>query len=189
MFGEDGFSFFDLLDIINPLQHIPIVSTIYRNQTGDKIDPGAKIAGGTLYGGSVGAVASLMDVVIELSTGEDAGSHTIRFLDTANKRGVAAIPEKQSFSQNDGVNQARTNKNKSSLLGKTTETQQLIKWPKHPDPSVKTPALNKLFYIERSDYVLENSKNQSLVVAQKYQNNVHELTKAHLIKMRALKEA
>ena len=37
-FGDDGFGFDDVLDAINPLQHIPIVSTIYRAITGDKID-------------------------------------------------------------------------------------------------------------------------------------------------------
>ena len=33
--GDDGFSFGDILDLINPLQHIPIVGTIYRAVTGD----------------------------------------------------------------------------------------------------------------------------------------------------------
>ena len=38
-FGKDGFTFFDFLDVINPLQHIPVVSTLYRSLTGDEIDP------------------------------------------------------------------------------------------------------------------------------------------------------
>ena len=58
-FGQDGISFLDFLDIINPLQHIPFVSTIYRNITGDIIDPASKIAGSGLYGGPIGAVTSL----------------------------------------------------------------------------------------------------------------------------------
>ncbi|MGB6086494.1 MAG: hypothetical protein WBF74_07845, partial [Parvibaculum sp.] len=33
--GEFGFS--DFLDVINPLQHIPIVSSIYRELTGDEL--------------------------------------------------------------------------------------------------------------------------------------------------------
>ena len=45
-FGEDGFNFFDLLDIINPLQHIPILSGLYRKITGDEISPGARMMGG-----------------------------------------------------------------------------------------------------------------------------------------------
>ena len=34
---QQNFSFWDFLDIINPLQHIPIVSNIYRSLTGDEI--------------------------------------------------------------------------------------------------------------------------------------------------------
>ena len=44
-FGQDGMTFLDFLDIINPLQHIPLVSTIYRKITGDTIDPASRIAG------------------------------------------------------------------------------------------------------------------------------------------------
>ena len=37
--GDDSPSFKDVLDTINPLQHIPIINTIYRELTGDQ--PGA----------------------------------------------------------------------------------------------------------------------------------------------------
>ncbi len=40
LWDSDGFSFGDIVDIINPLQHIPVVSTIYREMTGDDIGPG-----------------------------------------------------------------------------------------------------------------------------------------------------
>ena len=45
LFGDDGFTFLDFLDIINPLQHIPVVSTIYRDLTGDTLDYGSRVAG------------------------------------------------------------------------------------------------------------------------------------------------
>jgi len=78
-FGKDGFTFFDLLDVINPLQHIPVVSTIYRSLTGDEIDPGAKIAGGTLFGGPLGAALSSLDVALEYNTGQDIADHAVAF--------------------------------------------------------------------------------------------------------------
>lgn len=62
-----------LIDIVNPLQHIPVVSTIYRHFTGDTISPAAKIAGGTLYGGPVGGGLALADVAFENINGHDAG--------------------------------------------------------------------------------------------------------------------
>jgi len=80
-FGKDGFTFFDFLDIVNPLQHIPLVSTLYRSMTGDEIDPGAKIAGGTLFGGPIGAAVSIADVAMEESTGLDFGGHAMAMFD------------------------------------------------------------------------------------------------------------
>lgn len=80
LFGEDGFSFWDFLDIINPLQHIPVVSTIYRAVTADTIDPGSRIAGGTLFGGPIGLVGSLVSAMVQESTGKDPGEHAMAML-------------------------------------------------------------------------------------------------------------
>jgi hypothetical protein len=55
---EKGLTFGDFLDVINPLQHIPVVSTVYRMITGDEIGMGARLAGGALYGGPLGFVAA-----------------------------------------------------------------------------------------------------------------------------------
>ena len=38
-FGEDGLSFLDLIDVVNPLHHIPVVGPMYREITGDVINP------------------------------------------------------------------------------------------------------------------------------------------------------
>lgn len=70
-----------IIDIVNPLQHIPVVNAIYRHVTGDEIAPGAKIAGGTLYGGPIGAAVSLADVMFEHSTGQDFGETAFAMLD------------------------------------------------------------------------------------------------------------
>jgi hypothetical protein len=62
-----------IIDVINPLQHIPVVSTLYRSLTGDEINPAARIIGDTLYGGPVGTAVALADVVVEETTGKDIG--------------------------------------------------------------------------------------------------------------------
>ena len=36
LWGNDGFSFRDILDVINPLQHLPVVSGIYRKLSEDE---------------------------------------------------------------------------------------------------------------------------------------------------------
>ncbi len=66
-------SFYDFLDIINPLQHIPIVSDYYREATGDTIKPELKLAGGAITGGIFGFFASLADVIFEGENGESMG--------------------------------------------------------------------------------------------------------------------
>lgn len=89
-FGPDGFTFLDFLDVINPLQHIPGVSTLYRHITGDEIDPGSRIAGGTLFGGPVGTVVSMANVSLEHRTGQDMGEHLMSWFngDEALETGV-----------------------------------------------------------------------------------------------------
>lgn len=77
---ENGLSFGDLIDVINPLQHLPVVSTLYREWTGDEIAPAAKVVGGAIYGGPIGAAASLVNAVIEESTGKDIGGHALALL-------------------------------------------------------------------------------------------------------------
>ncbi|MGE3769811.1 MAG: hypothetical protein AB7G06_02540 [Bdellovibrionales bacterium] len=56
-------SFEDIIDIINPLQHIPVISSIYRAVTGDEASVGAQVAGGALYGGPIGMLFSLASAV------------------------------------------------------------------------------------------------------------------------------
>ncbi len=70
---DDGFSFDDLLDIINPLQHLPVISTIYRHLTGDTIKPLEQIAGDALFGGLTGLVSSVADYAFAQATGKDVG--------------------------------------------------------------------------------------------------------------------
>ena len=77
LFGSDGFTFGDFLDIINPLQHIPIVSTVYRAITGDTIKAGSRIAGDTLFGGPIGLAAGVIDAMVQESTGKDIGEQAM----------------------------------------------------------------------------------------------------------------
>ena len=70
-------SFWDFLDVVNPLQHLPVVSTLYRAATGDEISAPARLAGGALYGGPVGLVSAGINEIIEAETGKDVGDHVL----------------------------------------------------------------------------------------------------------------
>jgi hypothetical protein len=76
-FGKDGFNIGDLIDVVNPLQHIPVVSSVYRWATGDEISPAAELAGGFLYGGPIGLAASAASVALTAATGEDLGGDAV----------------------------------------------------------------------------------------------------------------
>jgi hypothetical protein len=77
---DSGFSFHDLLSIINPLQHLPVIGTLYRAITGDTIKTPEKIAGDALYGGLWGAVASVADAAFQAVTGKDVGDTVLALL-------------------------------------------------------------------------------------------------------------
>ena len=77
---DSGLGFGDLLDVINPLQHLPVVGTIYRALTGDTMSEAARMAGGALYGGPFGIIGALANVVVERESGQDIGDTAMAWL-------------------------------------------------------------------------------------------------------------
>jgi hypothetical protein len=92
LFQDGEFSFADLIDVINPLQHIPVVGTIYRELTGDRIGHGARLAGGVLFMGPVGGLTALANIVSIEASGKDIGEHALALLkdDSAPATAIAA---------------------------------------------------------------------------------------------------
>lgn len=77
-FADSGSEFFEnLLDIINPLQHIPGVSTIYRAITGDQIAAPARLIGGALFGGPLGFASEAANLFFEEASGDDLAGHAL----------------------------------------------------------------------------------------------------------------
>jgi hypothetical protein len=77
-FGPDGqFGWDDFLDVINPLQHIPIVAQIYRAVTGDKIYGAADLIGSLPLGpiGIIGTMATVANLAVKDTTGKDIGDN------------------------------------------------------------------------------------------------------------------
>ena len=70
LFDGHPMTFGDALDLVNPLQHLPLVSTLYRKFTGDVISPAMELAGGALFGGPLGA--GLAALGLGLKAGKDA---------------------------------------------------------------------------------------------------------------------
>lgn len=78
--ATEEFSFGDLVDMVNPLHHIPLVNVAYREITGDSIKPIGNIVGGAIFGGVAGAAVGIMNVVVQEETGKDMGENAIAMI-------------------------------------------------------------------------------------------------------------
>ena len=79
--GRDGFTFGDLLDMFNPMQHIPVISKYYREQTQDDVSEGSRLVGGVLFGGLIGGVTgvltSIANSALRHETHQDMDEHLL----------------------------------------------------------------------------------------------------------------
>jgi len=92
------FTFHDFFSILNPLEHIPVISTLYRAISGDTINPPERIVGDTLYGGWMGLVSSLANLVYERETGKDFGDTVLAFVEDKTHMTMFAKSTPQSSS-------------------------------------------------------------------------------------------
>lgn len=99
----DEFGFLDLLDMVNPLQHLPVVNVVYRAITGDEIKPISQIIGGAVFGGPAGVAGGLVNAVIREETGRDIDGHVRRFAQSAFHRrdDVQVDMEQEHIAYND----------------------------------------------------------------------------------------
>jgi hypothetical protein len=94
---QDGdFSFGDLLDLVNPLHHIPVVGTIYRALTGDQIGNLPRLVGSLALGGPIGLVGGMVSVAVKDMTGRDPGEHVAALvgLEPAGAPAPVAVAER-----------------------------------------------------------------------------------------------
>ncbi len=84
--------FGDLLQALNPLQNLPIVGTIYRELTGEAIEPSARVVGGLIYGGPIGIASALVNAIVEGDSGKDIGGHMLAMVSGPEKGNIAPPP-------------------------------------------------------------------------------------------------
>lgn len=139
-FGDDGFTFSDLLDVINPLQHIPVVSSLYRNLTGDALGPLPHIAGGALFGGPIGAAASLVNVIISEATGKDMGEHVLAlFSDPSGEDNETKIAANEEIS---GAELEALRAEAENAAPPAIEYAEVLQWAQ--DTAPLTPPLDSI---------------------------------------------
>jgi hypothetical protein len=99
-------SFADLLDVINPLQHIPVVGDLYRYLTGDRITGPARVAGAALFGGPIGFVAGLANAIVAEANGGNPGEAALAALFGDDEPGVAVAAESDAAAETAAVAQS-----------------------------------------------------------------------------------
>jgi|GEM_PF-947744 len=82
-------SFSDLVDAVNPLQHIPLASSAYRSISGTSISAASQLAGDTLYGvasggGILSVASSAADFAVKQVTGKDIGGNVISAISSSD---------------------------------------------------------------------------------------------------------
>jgi len=79
LFVDQEASWLDAVDMVNPLQHIPLVKDYYQETTGDEIGYLPKVVGGTLMSGffGLGAVYGLGMSVLDVGVNETTGQSTL----------------------------------------------------------------------------------------------------------------
>jgi|GEM_PF-2611045 len=130
---EQGFDFEDVLDIFNPLQHIPIVSNIYQEQTQDDISNDAKAVGDVLYGiltgGVFGVLSAVGNAILKQETDKDVGEHLMAFFDEEENQ----IPLTDSLSDKHvtGLDEIpignKVLDNSTAVVGNTVHSYQNVK--------------------------------------------------------------
>lgn len=107
-FGKDGLTFGDIVDAVNPLNHIPVVSDLMGGASEEKPSVAAKLIGGALLGGPIGFIASLANCIFEQATGHGVAGAVVAALsgettDAATQLAAAEGTEGMEVAMNDAV--------------------------------------------------------------------------------------
>jgi hypothetical protein len=123
--AEEKFKFSDVIDVINPLHHIPLLGSLYRHFTEDKLHPISGIIGGAVYGGPVGAVSGTVNAVSQVQTGKDIGQHGLDFLGlNQSQTKKQPVPIYNDLAYNAYQSQNTVNNNSHTLQEKINQLRQ-----------------------------------------------------------------
>ena len=131
------FGFGDLLDMVNPLQHIPLVNTLYRNVTGDDIKPIGRIVGGALYGGAGGAAGGLVNVITQSETGKDITGNVVDFALKGEKPHLQSQKHQPEAQLQAALNRSTDEREANTLLAFAPSPAQVLHMPLSQQPLAK----------------------------------------------------
>jgi hypothetical protein len=139
LWSHGSFSFKDLLDIVNPLQHIPVVGSVYRYLTGDEPSGGARIVGDSIYGGPIGFGVSVVSTAfLTDAKGEDLGERLLA--DVFGPRNDGPTLGTPALASN-----APATPNSATAAASATAVRQGAASPLTTQPVAQPVAMNNLF--------------------------------------------
>jgi hypothetical protein len=167
-------AFGDLLDVINPLHHIPIVATFYRNMSGDKIGVVSRVVGGALWGRLGGLVAGVVNAVVDWITGKDIGDHIYAavFGDPSNAESVVAESRGTFKSENQDADQS-VHEASSPSAGELAVTGALFEDDGIVVPGTKLGSTNE-FPAEARAWKPDDAPDRSWAISSYVRNRVLE---------------
>ncbi len=96
-------SFGDVLDVINPLHHVPVVGTVYRAVSGDELTGASRVLGGLLYGGPIGFVMGMANAVLSDTTGKTADEHALALVGLGGDDSQESTPVQAATTSDDAA--------------------------------------------------------------------------------------
>ncbi len=139
LWGQKGFQFHDLLDAINPLQHLPVISTVYRWITGDSIGNIPRIVGDAIYGGIPGMVSGLFGVLLKEETGKDVGEHVVATLFGDSTPTTPAVPAQNAGQPELSTEQAAALTHAAVNAAELAPLPAVAASPATPSPAATAP--------------------------------------------------
>ncbi|MAZ77033.1 MAG: hypothetical protein CMH31_07030 [Micavibrio sp.] len=114
--GKEPYAFHDVVDIVNPLHHLPVVGMLYRGITGDEIKPASQIIGGAIFGGPVGAVTGTVNAIAQIQTGKDVATNVLTMAGLSNDKNDPPIYKNDPESRLNAVAKALENNESQTEL-------------------------------------------------------------------------
>ncbi|TAH36210.1 MAG: hypothetical protein EYC62_03695 [Alphaproteobacteria bacterium] len=134
---NQDFTLADLIDVINPLQHIPVLGSLYRNLTGDTISGPARVIGGLAFGGPMGLlVATSSAIYAQEHGGRDIGEVAIASLGEDEE-----APEHTAEQNKAQVAEENSDDSASDTESKTADASDAVNLAEVPDDIDAAPWL------------------------------------------------
>ncbi len=114
--SDEGASFGEVLDAVNPLHHIPVVSSIYRAISGDTIGFGPRLIGAAIFGGPLGLIFAGISALIEEASGGNVAEQALALFEDLTGDGEPAPADVIATVPGDAGGDARVGTRISSAM-------------------------------------------------------------------------